>query len=82
MCFIPRISGPATGFLKMASLAMKRMSRSWSCAGIPAKVKSRWPVWLIATTAPPRAGNFSEPVTVKRSPARANMALAATITGG
>jgi hypothetical protein len=40
MCFIPRMSGPATGFFQMESLAMKRTYRPAGFAPRPAKMKS------------------------------------------
>ena len=42
MCFMPRMSGPATGCLKMPSFAMNR-TRRWPTrsAGTPPRAKSR-----------------------------------------
>ena len=41
MCFIPRMNGPATGCLKIGSLAMNRMSRRRGSRALPAYAKSK-----------------------------------------
>ena len=66
----------------MPSLAMNRTSRFAGCAPSPAKVKSMYPVWLMAMTAPPWAGTCSVPVIVNFSPRPTKVALATPITAG
>ncbi|SHV24442.1 Uncharacterised protein [Mycobacteroides abscessus subsp. abscessus] len=62
--------GPVILLSKVSFFAMNRTLRPFFCrnAGSPAKVKSMYPVWLIATTAPPSVGRFSTPVTVNFRP--------------
>ena len=55
---MPRISGPLSGWVNTWSLAMNRTSRWAGRAAKPAYVKSRYPTWLMAITAPPCRGTY------------------------
>ncbi len=77
---MPRISGPLTRCSNTSCLAMKRTIRLRGRNAKPASAKSRYPMWLIATTPPPWGGTFSEPVMSNFSPSPAKTVRANPMT--
>ncbi len=73
--------GPEILLSKTSFFAMKRTLRL-PCrkAGIPASVKSRYPVWLIATTPGPVTGTCSTPEILNLMPCTPQSVRAAAMT--